>query len=125
MKLLRVGEVGNEIPATLDDKGIIRDLSDHINDFSAESLNFDNLNNLKKLDLKNLKEIDENIRVGSCVKKPGNFFAIGLNYKAHAEETGAEAPFGGIKQTGYGREGGSMAIKDYLNIKYTHLGIKG
>ena len=35
-----------------------------------------------------------------------------------------EAPFGGIKQTGYGREGGSMAIKDYLNIKYTHLGIK-
>ena len=34
-----------------------------------------------------------------------------------------EAPFGGIKQTGYGREGGSMAIKDYLNVKYTHLGI--
>ena len=36
----------------------------------------------------------------------------------------AEAPFGGIKQTGYGREGGSMAIKDYLNVKYTHLGLK-
>ena len=35
----------------------------------------------------------------------------------------AEVPFGGIKQTGYGREGGSMAIKDYLNIKYTHFGI--
>ena len=35
----------------------------------------------------------------------------------------AEAPFGGIKQTGYGREGGSMAIKDYLNIKYVHFGI--
>ena len=36
----------------------------------------------------------------------------------------AEAPFGGIKQAGYGREGGSMAIKDYLNVKYTHLGLK-
>ena len=37
-------------------------------------------------------EIDPNIRIGSCISNPGNFFAIGLNYKAHAEETGAKPP---------------------------------
>ena len=37
----------------------------------------------------------------------------------------AETPFGGVRQSGYGREGGSIGIKDYLNVKYTHLGLLG
>ena len=34
----------------------------------------------------------------------------------------AAAPFGGIKQSGYGREGSKYGLDDYLNLKYLCLG---
>jgi succinate-semialdehyde dehydrogenase/glutarate-semialdehyde dehydrogenase len=34
----------------------------------------------------------------------------------------ANAPFGGVKQSGYGREGGSVGIDEYLDVKYVLLG---
>lgn len=34
----------------------------------------------------------------------------------------AEAPFGGVKQSGLGREGGRYGIEDYLEIKYVCIG---
>lgn len=40
---------------------------------------------------------------------------IGINEMLLAT---AEAPFGGIKESGYGREGGSLGVKDYLEPKY-------
>ena len=92
MKLLRVGEPGKEIPAILDNENKIRNLSNHINDLNPTTLNLDTISKLKDLDFKSLPEINSKIRIGSCVKSPGNFFAIGLNYKEHAEETGAKAP---------------------------------
>ena len=33
----------------------------------------------------------------------------------------AAAPFGGIKQSGIGREGGSEGIDEYLSVKYIAL----
>ena len=92
MKLLRVGEFKKEIPAILDEKNKIRNISSYLNDLNPQSLNFDTLNKIKKIDFETLPEIDPSIRIGSCVSNPGNFFAIGLNYKAHAEETGAKPP---------------------------------
>ena len=92
MKLLRVGPSKKEIPAILDDQNKLRDLSNYIKDLNSETLNFNTLDLIKNLNIKNLPEIDPKVRIGPCVCKPGNFFAIGLNYKAHAEETGSKPP---------------------------------
>ena len=92
MKLLRVGEPGKEIPAIIDNENKIRDLSKIIKDFNPENLNFEILDKIKKTELKSLPQLDNNQRIGACLTKPSNFLAIGLNYKAHAEETNSDAP---------------------------------
>ena len=35
--------------------------------------------------------------------------------------TTVEAPFGGVKESGLGKEGGSQGLEDYLDTKYTAL----
>ena len=92
MKLLRVGEKGNETVAALDKNQKLRDLSSKIKDLNPETLNFKTLQSLENNKLENLKEINPNIRIGSCVSKPIDFLAIGLNYKAHAEGTKSKLP---------------------------------
>ena len=92
MKLLRLGTPDKEIPAVLDKNGKFRDISSYIKDLNPETINFETLQKLKEIDLESLREVDKNKRIGSCISKPGNFFAIGLNYTEHAKETGAEPP---------------------------------
>lgn len=92
MKLLRIGNKGKEKPAVLDSEGKIRDLSDQIEDLNPNTLNFETLSKLQKLDLKKLNEISSNQRIGSCLTNPGKFVAIGLNYSDHAAETGQPVP---------------------------------
>ena len=92
MKLLRCGNKNNEKPAVLDKNGKIRDLSSKISDFNPETLNFENLSKLQKIDLETLPEISNTTRIGSCITNPGKFIAIGLNYSDHAAETGAKIP---------------------------------
>ena len=92
MKLLRVGQKGNEKPGVLGQDGKIRDLSSHIVDFIPDHLNFETISKIKNLDLSSLPILNEDERIGSCVAKPGKFIAIGLNFSDHAAETGAEPP---------------------------------
>jgi succinate-semialdehyde dehydrogenase/glutarate-semialdehyde dehydrogenase len=37
----------------------------------------------------------------------------------------ANAPFGGVKESGYGREGGAFGIDEYLDVKYVLVGAVG
>tara|TARA_B110000240_G_scaffold165074_1_gene185690 strand:- start:648 stop:1490 length:843 start_codon:yes stop_codon:yes gene_type:complete len=90
MKLLRIGKPGQEIPAALDNNGKYRNLSSIIKDLNPESINFETLEKLKKINLEILEEIDKNERIGPCIAKPGNFFAVGLNYSEHVKETGSK-----------------------------------
>tara|TARA_Y100000766_G_scaffold72133_1_gene60625 strand:- start:1529 stop:2371 length:843 start_codon:yes stop_codon:yes gene_type:complete len=92
MKLLRVGKKGTEKPAALDINGKIRDISSYIHDLEPETLNFQQIDKLKEINLETLPEIPSSERIGACVNNPKKFIAIGLNYSDHAKETGAEPP---------------------------------
>ena len=59
-------------------------------------------------DLGNATRASEDLEVGM----------VGVNEMLLAT---AEAPFGGIKESGMGREGGSLGIHDYLEPKYVKM----
>ena len=79
MKLCRVGELGKEKPAIIDNDGSYRDLSSTISDLNPESLNFATLEKIKKLNVKDLPALEANSRIGAGVKNPSKFLGIGLD----------------------------------------------
>ncbi|MBB4237172.1 fumarylacetoacetate hydrolase family protein [Rhizobium esperanzae] len=91
MKLMRVGEAGNEKPALLDADGKIRDLSGHVADIGGEAISPAGLAKIAAIDPKNLPELAPG-RIGACVAGTGKFICIGLNFSDHAAETGATVP---------------------------------
>lgn len=92
MKLLRYGQAGEEKPGLLDSKGVIRDLSNIVQDIDGSSLSPQSLKLLNGVDIESLPEVDANTRIGSCIAKPGKFVGIGLNYSDHAMEAGLPIP---------------------------------
>jgi|TARA_B110000971_G_scaffold100661_1_gene103503 2-keto-4-pentenoate hydratase/2-oxohepta-3-ene-1,7-dioic acid hydratase in catechol pathway len=92
MKLLRYGAIGAEKPGILDDAGILRDLSEHVNDINGDMLDDANIAKLRALDPEILPIVEGKQRIAPCVGNIGKFLCIGLNYSDHAAETGAEIP---------------------------------
>ena len=92
MKLLRIGPVGHEKPAILDESGAISDLSGHVTDFAGTSVGFDALKAIRSINLSTLPVIENPERIGACLASVPNFYCIGLNYAKHAAEAGMDAP---------------------------------
>ena len=92
MKLLRVGSAGKEKPAILDKEENYRDLSNVIQDFNPEYLNFETLNKINEIEIQDLPIISKNQRIGACVNNSSKFIGIGLNFKDHALEQNLPIP---------------------------------
>ncbi|MBN9235816.1 2-hydroxyhepta-2,4-diene-1,7-dioate isomerase [Mesorhizobium hungaricum] len=91
MKLLRIGPVGQERPAILDQQGNARDLSAQISDLSGETLTPEGLSRISALDIESLPILTVD-RIGPCVGQIGKFICIGLNYTDHAAEANLPTP---------------------------------
>src|SRR5215469_5688686 len=92
MKLLRYGSAGQEKPGLLDRDGRIRDLSGAVRDIAGEALAPASLDRLRRLDPASLPLVSGSPRLGPCVGSVSKIVAIGLNYRLHAQEAGAN-PF--------------------------------
>ena len=95
MKLLRVGAPGREHPAVLSDDGRMLDISELTADVDGAFLAGDGVRRVRAaLEAGTLPELPatEGLRIGAPVARPGKVVCIGLNYRDHAEETGAQIP---------------------------------
>ncbi|WP_459803463.1 fumarylacetoacetate hydrolase family protein [Herbidospora sp. RD11066] len=96
MRLLRVGGKGAERPAALTDDNRLLDLGELLNggDFTPEFFASGGLDRVREaLAGDSLPELDQDgLRIGPAIARPGKIVCIGLNYRDHAEESGAAVP---------------------------------
>ncbi len=92
MKLVRFGAPGQEKPGLIDSTGAIRDLSGIVPDIAGDVLTPEGLDRLRAVDPSTLPVAPVGVRLGSCVARPGNFVAVGLNFADHAAEAGMPIP---------------------------------
>ncbi|MFI5803267.1 fumarylacetoacetate hydrolase family protein [Streptomyces sp. NPDC051561] len=95
MRLQRLGEVGSERSGILGEDGRIYDLGGITGDIDGAFLAGGGLARARAAyEAGELPLLDgaDGMRVGAPVARPGKVVCIGLNYRDHAEETGAALP---------------------------------
>ena len=92
MKLLRVGDFGQERPCVIGSDGVVRDASSICEDFGPSTLSPEFLKELSGK-LASLPAIaTDGKRLGAPLTRPGKIICIGLHYRNHAKESGLEIP---------------------------------
>jgi 2-keto-4-pentenoate hydratase/2-oxohepta-3-ene-1,7-dioic acid hydratase in catechol pathway len=93
MKLIRFGARGNEKPGIILN-GRRKDLSEYFTDWDRNFFREGGIGKLEALLQRKpvLQDIDEQVRWGACIARPGKVLCIGLNYSDHAKESGMAIP---------------------------------
>ncbi len=92
MKLLRYRDGPRTVPGLLDETGAIRNLSAIVPDFDPAHLDPETLEHISGTDPDRLALAPDGVALAAPVAQTRNFIAVGLNYRDHAAETGAEIP---------------------------------
>ena len=94
MELLRLGAVGEERPYVRATDGTVHDLTPLTADIDGAFLAADGIARTRAaLEAGELPAADvEGLRVGAPIARPGAVVCIGMNYAAHAAESGSEPP---------------------------------
>ncbi len=89
MKLVRFGPPGGEKPGILRSDGSVTDISAHCRDFDEAFFAGGGMERLEEYDG---PPAPAGTRLGPAVARPSKIVCVGLNYRAHAEETKAAIP---------------------------------
>ncbi|MFD1714187.1 fumarylacetoacetate hydrolase family protein [Amnibacterium flavum] len=92
MKLARLGEIGHEVPVLVDGDRYL-DLRGVVTDIDAHALSVEGLRRISEA-AGSLPELEDAAgrRIGAPLTRPGAVICIGMNYAAHAAESGSEPP---------------------------------
>jgi 2-keto-4-pentenoate hydratase/2-oxohepta-3-ene-1,7-dioic acid hydratase in catechol pathway len=93
MKIGHLGPLNQEIPVIFENEHTAISVESLIPNWSRQTLEAGGLDLVRKAQLDELPRLDvSQHRIGAPISRPTKIVCIGLNYRKHAEETGAEIP---------------------------------
>ena len=93
MKIGHLGPINQEIPVIFENEHTAISVESLIPNWSRQTLEAGGLDLVRKASLAELPRLDvSQHRIGAPISRPTKIVCIGLNYRKHAEETGAEIP---------------------------------